>query len=92
MVIKKDINEIKCTGDKITSDVIIASGEFFSGSISFSNDKNNWLVFNLVNKEKMMYILKDIKFNKEVKFEILTYDVHPKKVQYSNNWDKLDKK
>jgi len=86
---EKNVSEIKCTGDKVTSDVIIASGEFFSGSIIYNN-KNNWLVFDLVNKAKMLYILKDIKFNKEVKFEILAYDEYPKKVQYPDNWDKIN--
>ena len=87
---EKNVSEIKCTGDKVTSDVIIASGEFFSGSIIYNNNKNNWLVFDLVNKAKMLYILKDIKFNKEVKFEILAYDEYPKKVQYPDNWDKIN--
>lgn len=85
-----DTKKISTTGDKITSDAIIASGEFFSGSISFKSNKNNWLVFDLVNKKKMVYILKDIKFNKEVKFEILAYDEYPKAVQYPDNWDKLN--
>ena len=90
MVTKNIAKEINCTGDKVSPDVIIASGEFFSGSIMFDNDKNNWLVFDLVNKEKMVYILKDIKFNKEVKFEILAYDEYPKKIQYADNWDKIN--
>ena len=90
MVTKSITKKISCTGDKVTSDVIIASGDFFSGSISYNNDKNNWLIFDLVNKAKMLYILKDITFNKEVKFEILAYDEYPKKIQYADNWDKIN--
>jgi|TARA_R110001592_G_scaffold342336_1_gene632126 hypothetical protein len=90
MVTNSIAKKINCTGDKITSGALIASGEFFSGSISYNNNKNNWLIFDLVNKAKMLYILKDITFNKEVKFEILAYDEYPKKIQYANNWDKID--
>ena len=82
--------KIFCTGDKVTSKTIVDSGVFFSGSISYKDNRNNWIVFDLVDKEKMVYILKNIKFNKEVKFEILAYDEHPEKVQYKSNWDKID--
>jgi len=82
--------QITCRGDQTTPDLIIKSGKFFSGSIAFSSNTNNWILFELVNKEKMSYILKDIIFNKEVKFEIFTYDEYPKKIQYSSDWDKIN--
>ena len=87
MVIKK----INCTGEDISLDELVKSGNFFSGTVSLIN-KNSWLEFNLVNREKLKYILSNTVFNKEVQFEILTYDEYPEKIQYDDNWDKIDKK
>tara|TARA_R110000796_G_scaffold115870_1_gene228160 strand:- start:242 stop:508 length:267 start_codon:yes stop_codon:yes gene_type:complete len=88
MVIKK----INCTGEDISLDELVKSGNFFSGTVRFEINKNNWLEFNLVNSEKLKYILRNTSFNKEVQFEILTYDEYPEKIQYDDNWDKIDKK
>ena len=87
MVIKK----INCTGENMSLDELVKSGNFFSGTVSLIN-KNSWLEFNLVNREKLKYILSNTVFNKEVQFEILTYDEYPEKIQYPDNWDKIDKK
>jgi|TARA_R110000803_G_scaffold84556_2_gene150795 hypothetical protein len=87
MVIKK----INCTGENMSLDELVKSGNFFSGTVSLIN-KNSWLEFNLVNREKLKYILSNTVFNKEVQFEILTYDEYPEKIQYDDNWDKIDKK
>jgi len=85
MVIKK----INCTGENMSLDELVKSGNFFSGTVSLIN-KNSWLEFNLVNREKLKYILSNTVFNKEVQFEILTYDEYPKKIQYSSDWDKIN--
>ena len=87
MVIKK----INCTGENMSLDELVKSGNFFSGTVSLIN-KNSWLEFNLVNREKLKYILSNTVFNKEVQFEILTYDEYPEKIQYPDNWDKIDTK
>jgi len=87
MVIKK----INCTGENMSLYELVKSGNFFSGTVSLIN-KNSWLEFNLVNREKLKYILSNTVFNKEVQFEILTYDEYPEKIQYDDNWDKIDKK
>tara|TARA_R110000796_G_scaffold168256_2_gene285170 strand:- start:284 stop:550 length:267 start_codon:yes stop_codon:yes gene_type:complete len=87
-----DTKKINCTGEDISLDGLIESGNFFSGTVRFEINKNNWLTFNLINKEKLKYILRNIIFNKEVQFEILTYDEYPEKIQYPDNWDKIDTK
>ena len=79
-----------CFADKVTPEQIISSGVFFSGAVSLKKDNNHLIVFKLVNKEEMKYILKDIKFNKEVHLEIFTYDEYPKGIQHESTWDKLN--
>ena len=83
--------KINCTGEDISLDELAKSGNYFSGTVSLIN-KNSWLEFNLVNREKLKYILSNTVFNKEVQFEILTYDEYPEKIQYPGNWDKIDTK
>lgn len=79
-----------CFADKVTPDQIIRSGVFFSGTVSLKKNNNHLIFFKLVNKGEMMYILKDINFNKEVKLEIFAYDEYPKGIQHENTWDKLN--
>tara|TARA_R110001583_G_scaffold171236_1_gene324776 strand:- start:377 stop:655 length:279 start_codon:yes stop_codon:yes gene_type:complete len=86
------IKKYTYSDNEISPDVITASGEFFSGMITIGSNDNNRIIFELVNKEKMSYILKDIKFNKEVRFEIFSYDEYPKEIQYQSNWDKIKQK
>ena len=79
-----------CLGDEVTSEKIINSGVFFSGSVIMDSTNNHLIVFNLVNKKEMKYILNNIKYNKEVKIEIFAYDEYPKEIQYKSTWDKLN--
>ena len=85
-----DVKIFKCDASQTSPEAILSSGETFSGSIRFKKDKNSWLVFDLVNKALMEYILSDINFNKGVKLEIFAYDENPKKIQYESNWDKIN--
>jgi hypothetical protein len=85
-----DTKSFNCVADKVSPDQIIRSGVFFSGSISLKKDNNHLIIFKLVNKEEMTYILKDINFNKEVKLEIFAYDEYPKEVQHKSTWDKFN--
>ncbi len=67
--------------DTVTPETILSSGEWFSGIIYLNKKMNNWIEFNLVNREKMCYILKDIDLNKEVQFEIFSYAKYSEGVQ-----------
>ena len=75
------ICEVKCDSKDITADQILEMGEFFSGSIYYNDNCLSWIQFNLVNKEKMDYILSDINENPGVHFEIQIYANNPKTVQ-----------
>ena len=82
-----DFKFIKCKASQTSPEGILSSGEFFSGSIRFANNKNEWVIFNLVNKELMEYILSDISFSDEVMLEIFSYDEDTKNVQHPSNWE-----
>ena len=82
-----DFKLINCKASQTSPEGILSSGEFFSGSIRFSDNKNEWVVFSLVNKEVMRYILSDINFNDEVMLEIFSYDEDSEKVQHTGNWE-----
>jgi hypothetical protein len=69
---------------------ILSSGEYFSGSILLGYEGNKSVIFNLVNKETMQYILSDIKFNDEVSFEIFSYARNTGQVQLKSDWDRID--
>ena len=56
-----------CNLSEVDPDNIIASGNYFSGSIYDTADRASWISFNLVNKEKRSYILKELNLKKEVK-------------------------
>lgn len=84
-----NVRIIKCNSKDITPDEILESGEYFSGTIFHDNLKNSWTAFNLVNKEKMSYILDAINFNKGVQIEIFSYAKYPKDVQQESNWRDL---
>tara|TARA_B100001113_G_C20729398_1_gene457259 strand:+ start:274 stop:552 length:279 start_codon:yes stop_codon:yes gene_type:complete len=86
-----DSKMFKCTGTKKTSEEVLSSGEYFSGSIYTCSTSNSWIAFNLVNKEKMEYILSEIDFNEEVKFEIQTYAQYPKSLQQPSDWEEFNK-
>tara|TARA_Y100000593_G_C4258444_1_gene310907 strand:- start:673 stop:933 length:261 start_codon:yes stop_codon:yes gene_type:complete len=79
---------INATKTQITPEEILSSGKYFSGSIY--HGLKSWIEFNLVNKEKMSYILNEINFKDEVKFEIFSYAEYPKDIQQPSNWDKLN--
>ena len=82
-----DVKIFNCNASQTSPEAILSSGETFSGSIYFDDSKNNWVVFDLVNRETMRYILDDITFNKEVKFEIFSYAKDSKIIQRPCNWD-----
>lgn len=77
---------------QITAKEILASGKFFSGMVFQKNVPNSWIEFNLVNEDKMKYILNGINFKEEVKIEIFAYAKYPKTVQRLSDWDKSRKK
>ena len=77
---------IKCNSKKITSEEILKLGEYFSGSIFHDETESSWTAFNLVNKEKMKYILHDIDFSKGVQIEIFAYVKYPENLQQESNW------
>ena len=76
-----NISTIKCNSTKTSPDEILQSGEYFSGSIYHDEYKNSWIAFDLVNKEKMAYILSEIDFSKGVEIEIRSYAKYPKEIQ-----------
>ena len=78
---KKLIKEIKCKFEDVSPDEIIKSGEIFSGSIYYNDRRNSWLQFNFVNKEKLSYILKELKLNTGVYFELQIYASDSEKIQ-----------
>ncbi len=80
MDIRELVCEIKCDSKDITRNQILEMGDIFSGSIYYSDNALSWIQFNLVNKEKMSYILGDINDNPGVRFEIQVYVSNPKKV------------
>ena len=77
---------INCDSTQTSPEEILSSGEYFSGLIHYDASKNSWIAFNLVNKEKMIYILNEIDFSKGVKIEIRTYAEYPKVIQQENCW------
>ena len=74
------VKEINCPGKDIPPSEIIKLGDFFSGSIYFDDAKQSWVQFSFVNKEKMNYILNDIKPETGVHFEIQIYVKDSEKV------------
>ena len=81
-----DTTVIRCNTQNINAEDILKSGNFFSGMVYHSSEKKSWTEFNLVNKEKMAYILSEINFSKGVEIEIFSYVKYPKEVQQENNW------
>ena len=75
------IREINCSSQNISLNEIVKLGDIFSGSIYYDDSKRSWVQFNLVNKEKMDYILSDINENPGVRFEIQIYVNNTEKVQ-----------
>lgn len=86
MATSSEVFVFKGHAGQFTAEKIISSGKFFSGIIREDVTINSWVEFNLVNKEKMKYILDDIDFNEEVKIEIFAYVEYPKVVQQFGNW------
>ena len=78
---KKLIKEINCKFEDVSPDEIIKSGEIFSGSIYYNDSRNSWIQFNFVNKEKLSYILKELKPNTGVYFELQVYASASEKIQ-----------
>ena len=72
--------EIRCDGKDINPNEILNMGDLFSGSIYYNSDFVSWVQFNLVNKEKMSYILGDINDKPGARFEIQVYVNSSKKV------------
>jgi len=82
--------KIFSSADDFTSpEDILSSGEYFSGSIFLGHEVNKSVIFNLVNKKTMQYILNDIKFNDEVSFEIFSYVRNAGQIQFASDWDRL---
>ena len=75
------IKEINSSSENISLGEIVTLGDIFSGSIYYDDTRRSWVQFNLVNKEKMDYILNDINDNPGVSFEIQVYVNNPEKVQ-----------
>lgn len=75
------IKEFNCNFEDISPEEIINSGEIFSGSIYYNGDRHSWIQFNFVNKEKLSYILKELKPNTGVYFEIQVYASNAKEIQ-----------
>ena len=67
-----------CESCKTIPNELLDSGEYFSGSIYLGVNQDNYVIFNLVNKQKLKYILNEIDLNAEVKFEIQSYAEYPK--------------
>ena len=84
-----DVKIFNCLASESSPETILESGNFFSGSIYFSKEKQRWVTFNLVNKETMKYILSDIKFDGEVMLEIFSYAKNSTEVQQPGDWDSL---
>ena len=76
-----NVKIFSCDSSGVNTNDLLASGEYFSGSIYLGNEQNNYVIFNLVNKEKMKYILNEIDLNCEVKFEIQSYAQYPEGLQ-----------
>ena len=55
-----DVKIVKCKSEDLDVDALLNSGEYFSGSIYHDTTNSSWTAFNLVNKEKMSYILKHL--------------------------------
>ncbi len=75
------VKEVKCDSAHMSLGEILKLGEIFSGRIYYDDTCRSWVQFNLVNKEKMDYILSDINENPGVHFEIQIYANNPKTVQ-----------
>ena len=71
----------QCNLSEVDPDKIISSGNYFSGSIYDTGDRCSWISFNLVNKEKMSYILKELSLKEGVKIEIFSYAKYPERIQ-----------
>ena len=74
------VKTINATPQEISSESILVSGDLFSGSIYYNGDRNSWIQFSFVNKEKLSYILKEIKPSTGVKYEIQVYVTSSKEV------------
>ena len=70
----------KCNLSKATTEKIISSGNYFSGSIYDTPGRDSWISFNLVNKEKMSYILNELSLKEGVQIEIFSYVRYPKEI------------
>lgn len=86
-----NVNVIKCNTKDISPEEILAQGNFFSGSIYNDVEKKSWTAFNLVNKEKMSYILSEINFSEGVEIEIFSYVKYPKDVQRQDFREQFNK-
>tara|TARA_B100000900_G_scaffold250605_1_gene213457 strand:+ start:1225 stop:1464 length:240 start_codon:yes stop_codon:yes gene_type:complete len=76
-----NLSIIKVKSNEIKKESILESGNYFSGVLYHDLDEKSWVAFNLVNKEKMIYILEEVDFKKGVKIEIFSYVVYPKELQ-----------
>ena len=74
------VKTINATPQEISSESILVSGDLFSGSIYYNGDRNSWIQFSFVNKEKLSYIVKELKPNSGVYFEIQIYAKSSKKI------------
>ena len=79
--------QFKGTSSEVSIEEILNAGEYFTGSIYMGKNTFNWIEFNLVNRERMKYILKDIDYKNEVRFEIQAYVEYPEKIQRPGDWD-----
>tara|TARA_X000001388_G_C2126407_1_gene83335 strand:- start:27 stop:272 length:246 start_codon:yes stop_codon:yes gene_type:complete len=75
------ICELTSTFENLNPDEVVEMGDFFSGSIYYDDSRRSWVQFNLVNKEKMSYILNDINLNLGAHLEIQVYASETEKVQ-----------
>lgn len=77
---------IRCRSDKTSPELILSSGEYFTGTIYHDETKSSWTAFNLVNNEKMAYILNEVDFSKGVEIEIFAYAKYPTGLQQQGDW------
>ena len=83
------VTHISFSGNARDVEKVLSAGKYFSGSIRENSNINSWIEFHLVEKDKMTYILNDLKLEEEVRFEIRAYDEYPEDVQRPSDWDKL---
>tara|TARA_Y100000287_G_C13900858_1_gene200578 strand:+ start:8 stop:250 length:243 start_codon:yes stop_codon:yes gene_type:complete len=80
MVTEKLVCEINNQSKNIDKNKILDMGDVFSGYFYHDESNNSWTQFNLVNKEKMSYILNGVTLNKGARFEIQIYVRNTKKI------------